>query len=1162
MRRPLPCGPFDLTRRIGRGGMGEVWRGVHRTLGLPVAVKVMAAPYAREPRHQARVRDEIRFVAALDHRSIVRIYEYGVVPDEAERVSRGRLRAGSPFLALELVEGGDFGRLCGRLAWPALRDVLLRVLDALAHAHARGVLHLDLKPGNVLRAGAEGEPKLTDFGLGHALDRPAADSTHAAGTPAYMAPEQALARWRDFGPWTDLYGMGCLAYALAAGAAPFSGLGSPRDIVRAQLHTPPPPLPPGAEYPDDFGRWLWRLLDKEPMRRFRCAADAARALEAIAGPEGSAPPTVERAGGSWDVPTLSLVGESTSVDSSTLVDTDGTAEDSGPPAMGASSTGLFDPPPPSLPPTWTDVEPGPPESAQRGLGLGLFGLRLPPLVDRGPERDALWAALRRVSDEGGARLVVVRGSAGCGKSRLVAWLAERAAELGAALVLRARHGPTAGVDHGLGPMIGRFARCEGLDRDAIRERFETLLYTRGAPSLGDAEALTELVAPGMEGRTSERRSTIRFQSPVERYALVRRFIGLLGAERPVLLWLDDAQWGPDSLAFVDHLLVAEDDAPLPVLVVATVQDEALADQPGAARLLEGLLARPRVESVRCPPLPAADQLRLVRDHFGLEDDLAALVADRTGGNPLFAVQLVGDWVERGLLAPAAEGFRLARAGAVELPDDLYHVWTARIERVLEARPEADGHALELAAVLGRAVDESEWRAACRRRGCVPGADLLDVLLDRRLAIRDPGDDRGAWSFVHEMLREALERRAREAGRDRDHHRACAAMLAEREGRVDDRRARHLLAAGDHAAALAPLERAARLYFYEGDYRQAEGLVRRHREAVEAIAPPAADARWGETWLLSGEVAQCLGALDESESWVRRAEEAARRHGWRSVLSRSLEERARIAWLRGRAGEALRWAEAAEREAAALTDPVHAARCRRLLAVLWLDRGDADLALTFLEQARAAFEALGDSMNLAHCYMFLGRALASAGRLEEAEAAYDRAQRVYDRSGSRWGAAEALGESGDLLRWRGDIEGAADRYRRAMEGLEALGSPDAIYARIHLGLAYVESGAVAGARALLEESLERMAAAGLNVGVAMVHVALAACAAAEEDWTACDRRLVGAADDLRRSGYVNVDVARMAERCAERARDAGRATIARRARAIATAQRRKLGRAPG
>ena len=159
----------------------------------------------------------------------------------------------------------------------------------------------------------------------------------------------------------------------------------------------------------------------------------------------------------------------------------------------------------------------------------------------------------------------------------------------------------------------------------------------------------------------------------------------------------------------------------------------------------------------------------------------AQVEARVGGNPMFVMQLFRSWVERGLLESGEIGLRLKAGVRVTLPDDLYELWSARICRILERRPAADGIALELAAVLGFQVSGPEWTHACRALGIAVPWSLVELLRQRGLArCAEPGWRR-SWSFGHTMLRECLQRRACEAGRLVAHHQICAEMLTPRSG---------------------------------------------------------------------------------------------------------------------------------------------------------------------------------------------------------------------------------------------------------------------------------------------------------------------------------------------------------------------------------------------
>ncbi len=193
---PVPLGPFDLYLHAsaGKGGMATVWSARHRVTGTPVAVKVLDRVQAQDEIFVAAFASEVRAVAGLEHPSVVHVLDHGLVPALADSRSNGALPEGSPFLVMEYASAGTL------LSVPppdgdGLIAVLRSVLEALAHAHARGVIHRDIKAGNVLLCGADDlRPgwKLSDFGLAVGLgDDPEASAfgDGVVGTPSYMAPE-------------------------------------------------------------------------------------------------------------------------------------------------------------------------------------------------------------------------------------------------------------------------------------------------------------------------------------------------------------------------------------------------------------------------------------------------------------------------------------------------------------------------------------------------------------------------------------------------------------------------------------------------------------------------------------------------------------------------------------------------------------------------------------------------------------------------------------------------------------------------------------------------------------------------------------------------------------------------------------------------------------
>jgi serine/threonine protein kinase len=260
---------FEILGTLGHGGMGVVYKARQAGLDRLVALKVILAGAHASPQEVSRFRREAETVARLQHPNIVQIYEIG----EQE---------GSPFLALEFVEGGSLADRLDGTPLPPRRvgELVLVLAQAVQHAHARGILHRDLKPANVLLT-QDGTPKLTDFGLAKRLDveRGETGTGDILGTPCYMPPEQATGQIHDLGPAADVYALGAILYELLTGRPPFKGATVLETLDQVRTHEPVPPtaLQPGL--PRDLETICLKCLQKEPRHRYPSAAALADDLQ-------------------------------------------------------------------------------------------------------------------------------------------------------------------------------------------------------------------------------------------------------------------------------------------------------------------------------------------------------------------------------------------------------------------------------------------------------------------------------------------------------------------------------------------------------------------------------------------------------------------------------------------------------------------------------------------------------------------------------------------------------------------------------------------------------------------------------------------------------------------------------------------------------------------
>src|SRR6266545_1453108 len=224
--RVLLAGRYQLADRIGAGGYGEVWRGTDAVLARPVAIKLLLAGHAQHAETLARFRAEARHAGALAHEGIARVYDYGE-PDPPH----------PPFLVMELVDGPSIaGVLAGGGMEPAqAMDIVAQTAAGLHAAHLAGLVHRDIKPGNLLLSRG-GVVKITDFGVSHATGSAPLTSTGIlVGTTGYLAPE--CVGGAQATPASDLYALGVVAYECLAGVSPFTGL--PVEVALAHRARPP-----------------------------------------------------------------------------------------------------------------------------------------------------------------------------------------------------------------------------------------------------------------------------------------------------------------------------------------------------------------------------------------------------------------------------------------------------------------------------------------------------------------------------------------------------------------------------------------------------------------------------------------------------------------------------------------------------------------------------------------------------------------------------------------------------------------------------------------------------------------------------------------------------------------------------------------------------------
>jgi eukaryotic-like serine/threonine-protein kinase len=710
---------YQIRRELGRGGMGIVYLCRDLVADERVALKLLSRPGTKtRPEDAWWFQEEARALAGLSHEAIVRARDFGSLAD------------GTPYLVMDAVPGRSLhewiylAKTDGLVPWPIVWSTVDQVLGALAHAHARGVIHGDLKPSNVLLDippdGLEPTVHVLDLGLAwlmqdridHRLDgSPQTGPTlrWGAGTPGWMAPEQIRFAAPHIGPATDLYALGCILFALLSDREPYEG--SNDELLQQHRNGPIPEPTLGPDVPDGVRAFVVRLLQKRPWHRFELAADARRAWRKFA-PIHDAP----------SAPYGLLT----------------TSQASLPPSGEQSTKETF------------------PEVFAHATTAGLLGLRPSPFVARTHERQRLLEMAAHVAKQGGQHLVLLSGEAGVGKSRLAEWLCEEVHERGLMVPLRARYRKIAAPLDGVVGAVTQHYRLERADRDVIEK---VLMNVWDVASDDEHEktwvaATAEWILPAAASADGQRAAAANAGPSGKRFALdrpelrwlvIRKVFEKIGKNRPIILWLDDLHHA--SQTTFEGLMNLRRDAPhISLFVVATARAEAVLADPFAHEQLSRALAAFGGQRVDVAPLSPSEAHALLREALPLDDDAASEAAARSKGNPLFALQILHAWAMGGHLE-LREGRYSVPKGSLEVrAATTAELWDERLRAV----PEHLRRGALAAAALGGDIRNDVLRAELTALGIDSDGAIIAM---KRAQILLASGDRLRWP--HALLQEHL-----------------------------------------------------------------------------------------------------------------------------------------------------------------------------------------------------------------------------------------------------------------------------------------------------------------------------------------------------------------------------------------------------------------------
>ena len=680
----LPILPerYRGVRLLGEGATGSVYEADDRLVGRKVALKIVRPNLAIHARFRARFAHEVALSARVVHPRVVPVHDYGRLPDNR------------PFVSLAYADRGSFDDLLERR--PPLNEALRlidQVLDALSYLHARGLLHQDLKPGNVLLHSGPGgrtDAWVADLGVTEALTVLAMDRRGIAGTPGWMAPEQLMGRAQELGPWTDLYAVGLMLYAMLGGNIRAEAAEEARgDLLKLRLQLKVKLRP---EIPRALGEVVSNLLDPEPRQRYDRAADVRRALNhAVA---------VMPAGvGARGIHQTKFRRSTTSFAHTFLPE--GRAHFVAPQQIQDLAAEYrwnrvaLDPMPHPVP-----VEAG--LDSPGRASLALIALREPPLVGRHEVRQRLWTMARDVVRTGAPQVALVIGEAGTGKSRVVSSVAETLDQHGYMESITLRYHNPPGPDDGYRGAVRELLSPWNDTRAELEERLTRWLARDwGVPRESVVEEASQLAR--WCGMLREGEAPIHAAAGL---AYLYRYLDVRGWRGGAALVLEDAhqaQAAGDGLAICEALLrrtVGE----RPVLAIATLSADAVANNPALSGVVEDLIMLGAMR-IDVSPLGGDEIQRLLTEAYLLEPMLAAAVAPSCQGSPSYATLLVRDWAARRYLVQRADGFFELGVGQVEQPVGLLSgalVQRGAGQQHLQARVHPVGQLADLSRLAHRA----------------------------------------------------------------------------------------------------------------------------------------------------------------------------------------------------------------------------------------------------------------------------------------------------------------------------------------------------------------------------------------------------------------------------------------------------------------------------
>ncbi len=1099
-------GVYLLEQEVGRGSMGVVYRATDTVRRVAVAIKVMKADTATDGRFRRLFRREARAMARLNHPGVIQIYGYGITPGDR------------PYLVMEWVKGRGLHQLgSGPMALSFVVTLVDRVLEALAHAHARGVIHRDLKPANILLmpGGDEGKlsrgsVKLVDFGIARVFDVLTSRSdpkrlsfaqlakrgfnpetrpyeVRLEGTPRYIAPELYRGQEGLISPANDIYAVGVILYEFLSGRPVFEA-DSEAVLMALQIRGDIPVCQPrpelGKVQPPQ--RLLEAMLAPDPLMRLDHATEVRRRLLEWYRTQQGGDDTVR-------MPTRAEL-------------------DAG---VHSDIWGRDDP--------LNETRSAPSEAlAASEPEINLLSWRPMPIYGRAREQAWLWQHVEALAPSSGASVCVLEGDPGIGKTHLARWLVETAYEAGGVCPLWCGLSSASTLD-ALRALLDRHFHTTGLDSAPVEKRLQQFLtYQAGSnapfvvPIQQEMSRLAELLRPrkhkspdplrrGTTTTLTGNLGAVAFDVGEEVAALVSRVVERAGAARPVVLVFDgmESQHAEGVFRLVDHVMRNNRARPFPVVVIITAVRGVMDGLRGSARsALDYLVGTEQVSRLVLDPIQASETLGLLSRYESLTIEQRQHIVQRAEGNPLFALELAGHAL-RVEMSDSSPDLALAT------PEGIRDLWRRRV-MIMASRSRVGTAAirvLEMAAVLGSPLWldllNTAWQAPELQKHRHGSDDVLsswDVWIDADVLVEDAG---GVY-FRHAMLRDTLLDDI--SGTTRAMEFNAAAARARRQldlARTPGdwlRLADHLCAAGKPVDAWPFALGAAQHLLLAGELDAARRAFEICDSILVATGGDENDPRREHVDVGVAQLSWRLGDRAEAERRALGLCERAQRTGAMRQLGRGELLLAELALHGDSTGRASELFDRALGRFETCADKAGLADCYTGIGRLALRGGRVDVARRNLRQAEQMMAESNNHEGVGQVQLLLAETCEADGHFQAAENHLAAARSAFERAGNPLGEARAVSELGHIAQAKGEMAAAESMFEVYLEKAESMGDiPAAAQARANLAHARLRLGQTESAVELLLQS--RQATADLNdlTSLAIVEAILALALARLQRW---------------------------------------------------------------